>query len=110
MKNRMQSHLKAYPSGSFIKNRTNMQEMQNRMKIAFCVKSPLPSILLADKRGPREVFGEGLSWSSASTACWLLPASNCSFILCKKDVGNSIIFKKGVVHKLQLQPFKENVL
>ena len=24
------------PSGSFIKNRTNMHEMQNRMKIALC--------------------------------------------------------------------------
>ena len=41
-----------YSSGSFIKNRTNMHEMQNRMKIAFCVKPPLPSILLADKGGP----------------------------------------------------------
>ena len=44
---------------SFIKNRTNMHEMQNRMKIAFCVKPPLPSILLADRGGPREVFGGG---------------------------------------------------
>ena len=44
--------VKTYPSGSFIKNRTNMHEMQNRMKIAFCVKLPLPSILLADKGGP----------------------------------------------------------
>ena len=34
-----------------------MHEMQNRMKIAFCVKPPLPSILLADKRAPREVLG-----------------------------------------------------
>ena len=39
----------AYPSSSFIKNRSNIHEMQNRMKIAFCVKPPLPSILLADK-------------------------------------------------------------
>ena len=37
-----------------------MNEMQNRMKISFCVKPPLPSILLADKWGaPREVFGGG---------------------------------------------------
>ena len=41
-----------YPSGSFIKNRTNMREMQNRMKIAFCVKPPLLSILLDDIGGP----------------------------------------------------------
>ena len=53
--------VKTYPSGSFIKNRTNMHEMQNRMKIAFCVKPPLPSDLLVDKKGPapREVFGGG---------------------------------------------------
>ena len=44
--------VKTYPSRSFIKNRTNMHEMQNRMKISFCVKPPLPSILLADKGGP----------------------------------------------------------
>ena len=44
--------VKTYPSGLYIKNRTNMHEMQNRMKIAFCVKPPLPSILLADKEGP----------------------------------------------------------
>ena len=44
--------VKTYPSGSFIKNLTNMYEMQNRMKIAFCVKPPLPSILLANKGGP----------------------------------------------------------
>ena len=44
--------VKTYPSSSFIKHRTNMHEMQNRMKIAFCVKPPLPSILLADKGGP----------------------------------------------------------
>ena len=44
--------VKTYPSGSFIKNGTNMHEMQNRMKIAFCVKPPLPSVLLADKKGP----------------------------------------------------------
>ena len=49
--------VKTYPSVSFIKNRTNMHEMQNRMKITFCVKPPLPSILLAVKRAPREVFG-----------------------------------------------------
>ena len=41
-----------YPSGSFIKNRTNMHQMQNRMKIAFCVKPPSPSVLLEDKGGP----------------------------------------------------------
>ena len=44
--------VKTYPSDSFAKNRTNMYEMQNRMKIAFCVKPHLPSILLADKGGP----------------------------------------------------------
>ena len=38
-----------------------MHELQNRMKIAFCVKPPLPSILLADKGAPREVFGGGAS-------------------------------------------------
>ena len=43
--------VKAYSSDSFLRNRTNMHEMQNRMKIAFCVKPPLPSILLADKGG-----------------------------------------------------------
>ena len=43
--------VKTYPSGMFIQNRTNMHEMQNRMKIAFCVKPPLPFILLADKGG-----------------------------------------------------------
>ena len=41
-----------------------MHEMQNRMKITCCVKLPLPSILLAVKEAPREVFG-GLSWPSA---------------------------------------------
>ena len=30
--------VKTYPSGSFVKNRTNMHERQNRMKIVFCVK------------------------------------------------------------------------
>ena len=45
-------YIKIYSSGSFIKNCTNMHEMQNRMKIAFCVKPPLTSILLADKGGP----------------------------------------------------------
>ena len=44
--------VKTYPSGSFIKNRTNMHEMQNRLKIAFCVKPPSPSILLADQKDP----------------------------------------------------------
>ena len=44
--------VETYPSSSFIKNRTNMHDMQNRMKIAFCVKPPLPYILLADERGP----------------------------------------------------------
>ena len=43
--------VETYPSGSFIQNRTNMHEMQNQMKIAFCVKPPLLSILLADKGG-----------------------------------------------------------
>ena len=46
-------------SSPFIKNRTNMHEMQNRMKIAFCVKPPLLSILLVVKEAPREVFGGG---------------------------------------------------
>ena len=45
-------YVKTYPSGSFIKNRTNMHEIQNRMKIAFGVKPPLTSNLLADKGGP----------------------------------------------------------
>ena len=54
-------------SSLFIKNRTNMHEMQNQMKIPFCVKPPLPSILLADKGAPREVFGGGLSWPNAGT-------------------------------------------
>ena len=49
--------VKTYASGSFIKNLTNMHEMQNRMKIAFCEKPLLPSILLAEKGAPREVFG-----------------------------------------------------
>ena len=44
--------VKTYSSDSFIKNRTNMHEMQNRMKIAFCTKLPLPSILLGDKECP----------------------------------------------------------
>ena len=53
---------------------TNMHEMFNRMKIAFCVKPPLPSILLADKRVPREVFGWGQlaqrrHWLSIKTEC-----------------------------------------
>ena len=41
--------VKTYPSGSFIKNRTNMHEMQNRMKIASSAKPPLPPILLANR-------------------------------------------------------------
>ena len=53
--------VKTYPSGSFIKNCTNMHEMQNQMKIAFCVKPPLPSILLADKGGSTCSFQGGLS-------------------------------------------------
>ena len=58
--------VKTYPSDSFIKNRTNMHEMQNRMKIAFCVKPPLPSILLANKGGPSSSFrGGGLNSPSA---------------------------------------------
>ena len=44
--------VKTYPLGSFVKISTNMHEMQNRMKITFCVKPPLPSILLANKGGP----------------------------------------------------------
>ena len=52
-------YVKTYPSGSFLENRTNIHEMQNRMKIAFCVKPPLPSILLADKGGPTRSFGRG---------------------------------------------------
>ena len=44
--------VKTHLSGLFIKNRTNMHHMQNRMKIAFCVKPPLPIILLAAKKGP----------------------------------------------------------
>ena len=41
--------VKTYPSDSFFKNRTNMHETQNRMKIAFWVKPPLPSIFLINK-------------------------------------------------------------
>ena len=75
-------YVKTYPSDSFIKNRTNMHKMQNRMKITFCVKPPLPSILLAvfgvfgGFRGFRAfggfrsevfvVFG-GFSWPSAGS-------------------------------------------
>ena len=44
--------VKTYPSYALIKNRTNMHEMQNRVKIAFGVKSSLPPILLAAKRDP----------------------------------------------------------
>ena len=32
------------------------EKMQNRMKIAFCIKPPLPSILLAYKGAPGEFF------------------------------------------------------
>ena len=35
-----------------------MHEMQNRMKIAFCVKPPLLSLCLRIKEAPVEVFGE----------------------------------------------------
>ena len=45
-------YVKTYPSGLFVNNRTNLHEMQNRIKVAFCVKPPLPSILLADKEAP----------------------------------------------------------
>ena len=51
--------VQTYSSFSFIKNRTNMHEIQNRMKIAFCLKPPLPSILLADKGGPHVKFSGG---------------------------------------------------
>ena len=62
--------VKTNSSDSFIKNRTNMHEKQNRTKIAFCVKPPLPFILLADKGAPREIFfGGGLSWPSDGTDC-----------------------------------------
>ena len=61
--------VKPYPSGSFIKNRSNMHEMQNRMEIAFCVKPPLPFILLAVKGGPHVKFLKGgLSWPRAGTS------------------------------------------
>ena len=50
--------VKTYSSGSFIKNRTNMHEMQNRMKIAFCVKPPNLRFCLRIKGAPREVFGD----------------------------------------------------
>ena len=62
--------VETYPSGSFIKNRTNMHEMQNRMKIAFCVKPPFLPFCLRIKGAPREVFfffWGGLSWPSAGT-------------------------------------------
>ena len=52
--------VKTYPSGSFIKNPTNMHEMQNRVKIAFCVKLPPLPFCLRIKVAPREVFGGGL--------------------------------------------------
>ena len=39
--------VKTYPSNSFIKNRTNMHEMQNRMKIAFCVKAAAHRLAIA---------------------------------------------------------------
>ena len=53
--------VKTHLSGSFIENRTNMHEMQNRMKMAFCVKPPssyLP-FCLRIKGAPREVFRGG---------------------------------------------------
>ena len=56
--------VRTYPSDWFIKNRTNMHETQNRMKVAFCVKPPLPSILLGDKG---KFSGGGLSWRSVGT-------------------------------------------
>ena len=50
--------VKTCPSGSLIKNRTNMHEMQNRMKIAFCVINHLYlRFYLRIKGAPREVFG-----------------------------------------------------
>ena len=51
--------VKTHPSGSFMKNRTNMHEMQNRIKIAFCVKPSLPSISLADKKAHVKFSGGG---------------------------------------------------
>ena len=58
-----------------------MHEMQNRMKIAFCVKPPLPSILLADKEGPHLKFsGGGLSWPSAGTGI-VLACSSGNYVL-----------------------------
>ena len=48
--------VKTYPSGSFIKNRTNIHEMQNRMKIAFCVKPPNLPFFLRIKGASHELF------------------------------------------------------
>ena len=42
--------VKTYLSDLFIKIRTNVHEMQNRIKIVFCVKPFLPSILLLQQR------------------------------------------------------------
>ena len=70
--------VKTYPSGSSIENRTNrpMHEMQNRMKIAFCVKPSLFPFCLRIKVAPREIFGWGsLSWPSAGTQLLLRGAS-----------------------------------
>ena len=49
--------VKTYSLSSFIKNRTNMDEMQNRMKITFCVKPPNLPFCLRIKGTPREVLG-----------------------------------------------------
>ena len=51
--------VKTYSSGLFIKNRTNMHEMQNRIKIVFCVKLPNLPFCVRIKGAPREVFGGG---------------------------------------------------
>ena len=49
--------VKTYRSGSCIKNCTNMHEMQNWMKIVFCVKPPNLPFCWRIKGAPREVFG-----------------------------------------------------
>ena len=60
--------VKTYPSGSFIKNRTNMHEMLNRIKIVFCVKPPLLPFCLLITGALREVFNGAPQLPNAGTA------------------------------------------
>ena len=98
--------VKTYPSSSFIKNRMNMHEMQNRMKITFCVILPLPSILLALKGAPREVFG-GASVGLATALFIMIGISICkktpieflitkyTFCMKTKNKCDSCVIKKS---------------